>query len=223
MARATSSVLPLDQKPGEYFVHARSNLVEALPRPIGRVIDVGCGAGEVGAELRRQASPTWMTGVEYEPAAAERARSVFDEMLVGDAAELLAAHAPAEPYDTVLCFDVLEHLYDPPAILGRLAEMTRPGGTLSVSLPNARHWMLLRDLAVRGTFAYELHGHRDSTHIRWFTRKDLVTMIEETGWAVQSVSSPPDRPRRWRWAATLTRGASVHFDALQWYVVARRR
>ena len=54
-----------------------------------------------------------------------------------------------------------------------------------MSVPNASHISLLRDLILRGTFGYEPAGHRDATHIRWFTRRDIVALIGEAGWQVQ--------------------------------------
>ena len=37
---------------------------------------------------------------------------------------------------------------------------------------------------MRGTFGYTEFGHRDATHLRWYTRRDLVAMVERTGWQV---------------------------------------
>ena len=45
---AQSSVLPMGGKPADYFENPRTDLIERLPRPMGRVLDVGCGAGGVG-------------------------------------------------------------------------------------------------------------------------------------------------------------------------------
>lgn len=160
--------------------------------------------------------------MEYAEPEAARAREVFDEVLVGDAQAALEEHDPELPYDTVLCYDVLEHLYDPSAVLRRLAAITRPGGTLQISIPNARHWTLLRDLLLRGTFAYEVHGHRDVTHLRWFTRADLVRLVSDCGWTVEAVKGPGHRPRRIRWVHAITAGRTVEFEALQWHLLARR-
>jgi SAM-dependent methyltransferase len=45
------------------------------------------------------------------------------------------AAIPAEGYDAVTCFDVLEHVPDPPAMVRTLASYLRPGGHLYVSAP----------------------------------------------------------------------------------------
>ena len=58
-------------------------------------------------------------------------------------------------------------------MLARLAELSAPGTRLHVSVPNARHLSLMLDVMVRGTFNYQVSGHRDNTHLRWFTPRDI--------------------------------------------------
>jgi len=70
------------------------------------------------------------------------------------------------------------------AVLRQLRGLAAPGGRLHISIPNARHFTLIADLVLRGTFGYRDWGHRDSTHLRWYTRRDLVAMVERGGWRV---------------------------------------
>ena len=91
---------------------------------------------------------------------------------------------------------------------------------LHVSVPNARHVSLLADLVLRGTFGYTDWGHRDRTHLRWFTRRDLVALVQATGWRVLSTSHP--RLHRSRLLDAITRGRSTEFLVGQWYLLALR-
>jgi 2-polyprenyl-3-methyl-5-hydroxy-6-metoxy-1,4-benzoquinol methylase len=200
-----------------YYANARPDIVETLPRPLGSVLDVGCGAGGVGPGLRG-AGADRLTGIEMEQEAAEQARAVFDEVHVGTVEEVLPALAG--PFDTVLCLDVLEHMVDPETVLRSLHGVTRPGGWLQVSVPNARHYSLMRDLIFRGTFGYTEWGHRDSTHLRWFTRRDMVELLEATGYRVEQVSHPA--LGKSRGLDRITRGRSTEFLVGQWYIGARR-
>jgi hypothetical protein len=86
-------------------------------------------------------------------------------------------------------------------------------------VPNARHFSLVRDLLLRGTFGYTDWGHRDRTHLRWFTKRDMAALLERTGWRVTGTGHPP--LGRSKALAKLTRGRSSDFLVAQFYVSAR--
>lgn len=209
---------PRDLKPAGYFGQDRAELVRLLPKPVGCVLDIGCGEGATGRSLRA-AGADWISGVELDPVAAAVAGKVYDEVLVGPVEEQLDRLSAA--FDTILAYDVLEHLVDPWALLRRLHDVAADGAHIHVSVPNARHWTLLRDLAVRGTFGYTPAEHRDVTHLRWFTRRDLVELLESTGWNVRGVDFGALRPLS-RLAARLTRNRSPELLAYQLSALARR-
>ncbi len=203
-------------KPEGYYGQGRPDLVARLPRPLGRVLDVGCGEGATAKALRA-AGATWVGGVEVQPAAAERAEGALDEVVTGAVEDVL--HRLSGPYDTFLAYDVLEHLLDPGAVLRSLHSQAAAGARLHVSLPNARHWTLLRDLAWRGTFGYTDAGHRDETHVRWFTRSDAVALLESSGWRVQRVDHGRLHPLS-ALGSRLTGGLTAEFLVYQWSLLA---
>jgi 2-polyprenyl-3-methyl-5-hydroxy-6-metoxy-1,4-benzoquinol methylase len=204
--------------PGEaYYASTRGDVVDALPRPIGAVLDVGCGSGGVGPGLRR-AGATRLIGIEVVPEQAELARARYDEVVAAPVEEALGQLDG--PFETILCLDVLEHLVDPEQVMRDLHRVAVPGARLQVSLPNARHVSLIKDLIFNGTFGYTEWGHRDRTHLRWFTRRDIVDAMERTGWAVRRVSHP--ELNKSRGLDRLTRGRSTEFLVAQWYVLGVR-
>ncbi|MEY2535327.1 MAG: hypothetical protein QOF29_3237 [bacterium] len=203
----------------EYFTNDRADVVAKLPRPLGRVLDVGCGAGGVGRSLRA-AGAERLAGVEVHAPAAEEARTVFDTVYTGTIEDAVATDALEGPFDTIVLYDVLEHLVDPGAVLARLDQLAGPRAQVHVSVPNARHWSLLYDLVARGTFGYTEWGHRDRTHLRWFTRRDIAALLEAHGWHVSDVSSSV--PGRNATVDRVTGGRLREFLALQWHVLARR-
>ena len=215
-----TSVLPLGRKPEDYFQHSRADVVARIPRPLRRVLDVGCGAGHVGRELRAQGAER-LVGIELDTVAAVQAEAVFDRVLATDASTAVRELGD-ERFETIVCYDILEHLYDPAEVLAALRDVAAPGGRLHISIPNARHASLFRDLYFRGTFGYEPFGHRDSTHLRWFTRRDIVRLVEECGWNVAGVDTHQFRPYR-RVLNTLSGGALSEFFAVQWYLLAYSR
>jgi O-antigen biosynthesis protein len=214
-----SGTIPLGPKPVDYYGQPRPTLIDELPRPLGRVLDVGCGEGGAADQLRAAHADS-ICGIEIMPGPAAVARERYDEVEVGDALEAL--DRVEGPFDTILCYDVLEHLVDPAALVRALRAVARPGGRLHVSVPNARHFSLLRDLVARGTFGYTEWGHRDATHLRWFTRRDIVALLEEAGWRVRS-TTPSAAHKLQELGLPAPRrlvGAGGEFFAVQWYVLA---
>ncbi len=216
---APASGLDLARKPNPYYDAGRGEMVAELEPPLGAVLDVGCGAGATGPLFRARGA-TSLVGIEIDPEAAARARAHYDAVAVGDALAAIG-RAPVEgPFDTIAAYDVLEHLVDPAAVLRSLLGVAAPGARLHVSVPNARHASLLRDLVLRGTFGYTEWGHRDSTHLRWFTRRDIEALVGAAGWTV--VSRSPALPGRSAGIDRLTLGAAREFVALQWRILAVR-
>jgi 2-polyprenyl-3-methyl-5-hydroxy-6-metoxy-1,4-benzoquinol methylase len=204
------------RKPDDYYGQKRPELVALLPATLGAVLDVGCGAGGVGRAIRNRA--TRLVGIEMDDRAAQIARGAYDEVLIGDVNARLVDLEP--PFDTILAYDVLEHLADPASVLRGLLALAAPGALLHVSVPNARHFTLVRDLVVRGTFGYTAWGHRDSTHVHWLTRRDLVALLEAAGWSVERTAHA-ELSRSGRLAERATRGLSAEFTVYQWSALAR--
>ena len=203
--------------PRSYYEQSRPELIAQLPAgPLGRLLDVGCGAGGVGRALRDRVD--FLAGIELDADSGSSAREIYDQVLIGRAEDLVQELAGA--FDTILAYDLLEHLADPAELLGRLRGVAADDALLHVSVPNARHWSLVRDLVVHGTFGYTDWGHRDRTHLRWFTRWDLVELLEAAGWRVERTMHAP-LTAAGRVAAHVTRGRSAEFLVYQWSALSR--
>jgi 2-polyprenyl-3-methyl-5-hydroxy-6-metoxy-1,4-benzoquinol methylase len=190
--------------------------IALLREPLGRVLDVGCATGANAEALRRRGA-TFVAGIELDEQFAGEARGRYDEVVTGSVPDDLV-WAPGS-FDTVLAYDVLEHLYDPWAATKRLAELLTPGGQLHISLPNARSKKLWLPLILRGTFAYEPEGIMDVTHLRFFARRDAVAMAEAAGLDVVAVSHPPPESTKRRIAY---RVGLAEFLTIQWFVLAAK-
>jgi 2-polyprenyl-3-methyl-5-hydroxy-6-metoxy-1,4-benzoquinol methylase len=190
--------------------------IALLRAPIGRVLDVGCASG-ANADVLRRHGATQLAGIELDEGFAAEARNRYDEVVCGSVPEDLAW--PDESFDTILAYDVLEHLQDPWSAAKRLAALLKPGGRLHVSLPNARSKALWLPLLLRGTFAYAPEGVMDVTHLRFFTRRDAVALVEAAGLAVESVDHAPPETAKRRLAYRL---GLAEFLTIQWYLLASR-
>jgi 2-polyprenyl-3-methyl-5-hydroxy-6-metoxy-1,4-benzoquinol methylase len=201
---------------GDYGRLGHGAKIALLREPLGRVLDVGCAEG-VNADALRARGASHIAGIDADSGFAAAARDRYDEVVHGSAPEDLAW--PDASFDTILAYDVLEHLVDPWTAAKRLAALLAPGGQLHVSLPNARAKKLWWPLIVRGTFAYEPEGIMDVTHLRFFARADAVAMAEGAGLRVVRVDHPQAESAKRRIAYRL---GLAEFLTIQWFVLATK-
>lgn len=150
------------------------------------VLEVGTATGYLTAEMTNRGCK--VTGIERDPKMAEVARPYCSEMIVGDIEGVDLRGLGC--YDAIVLGDVLEHMYNPGAVLQELAKRLKPGGKILVSLPNvANIWVRLNLLL--GRFNYSRVGILDETHLRFFTFKSARRLLEESGLAVIDISVTP--------------------------------
>jgi len=171
-----------------YFECARPELLALIPPGLRDVVDVGCGAGRLGAALKvRQRCR--VVGIEHNPTAAALARTRLDRVIQGDA-ETLERPFPPATFDVVVCGDVLEHLRDPLRFLQRVRTWLRPSGVLVTSLPNVRHHSVILGL-LAGDWTYESAGLLDNTHLRFFTRREVEKLLYRAKFDVPALIPVP--------------------------------
>jgi SAM-dependent methyltransferase len=101
----------------------------------GRVLDVGCGRGDLGAFL---ISRGWrVTGIEPSPAAIAAAAARGIDARRGTLADIALERSA---YDAAIFHHSLEHVADPATNLRRVAQSLAPGGLVLVSVPNFACW-----------------------------------------------------------------------------------
>ncbi|HEX8166590.1 MAG TPA: methyltransferase domain-containing protein [Beijerinckiaceae bacterium] len=208
-----------------YYDTARREVLPWLPQKVGRMLDVGCGAGATTALVREARAVEWAGGIEYVEEVAAQAEARFDRVWRGDAALApLEAEIAPESLHLVLCLDVLEHMSDPWTMVRRLSALVAPGGRLILSVPNVRHWKFLWRLFAAGDFAYRDAGLLDRTHLRFFVRRTAVELATCGGLRLVAAVSA----QRWRfpeprwWLARASAGRLDELIAKQWLVVAEK-
>src|SRR5439155_21632348 len=90
-------------------------------------------------------------------------------------------------YDVAVAADCLEHLAAPAEALRLAVSHLAPHGCVVVSVPNVRHWDTLWNLGVHGIWPQRDSGIHDRTHLRWFTRRGVVELLENAGLRVEAL------------------------------------
>jgi len=143
------------------------------------VLDIGCATGYLAKTLKAHGNT--VTGLEYDPEAAELARQFADKVVVADLDHVdLTDVLAGETYDVIVFGDVLEHLRDPLPPLRQARSLLAPGGYIVISIPNVAHGDVRMSLLL-GRFTYRNLGLLDTTHLRFFTRQNLRELLDDAG------------------------------------------
>ena len=119
-----------------YVTAAGADLVEVLDPQVGeRVLDLGCGTGELSAQIA--AAGAEVVGMDSSVEMIEAAREQFPGLsfAVGDARDF----SFAEPFDAVFSNAALHWVKPPETALGCIVACLRPGGRFVAELGGARN------------------------------------------------------------------------------------
>jgi len=96
------------------------------PRPINRLLDLGCGTGALGAVLRPQVKV--LDGIDISPEMVRRAETkmIYDDLILGDAVAFL--QSARAPYEMIIAAAMLFHFRDLDEIFSAVAAALEPNG-----------------------------------------------------------------------------------------------
>jgi len=146
-----------------------------------RVLDVGCGAGDLGRSLNgKQCNVTgWDLKLDRINANCE-AYQLLEEH------DIETQGFGSEKYDVIVFSDVLEHLSDPEKVLKKSRESLSSGGMLLVSLPNVAY-LDNRIGLLQGNWNYIDKGILDRTHLKFFTLFAAEQFLVSAGYRIQEI------------------------------------
>ncbi len=154
------------------------------PQGSGRLLDVGCGNGDLLGVMARVG---WQVqGVEFDPVAAEVARKAGHDVLCGS---LESAHYPDGHFEAVILSHVIEHLPDPRATLAECFRVLAPGGQIVLTTPNL-------DSHGHRRFGAAWRGLEVPRHLVLFTPRALSELVAEIGFGAIEVATEA-RTARW--------------------------
>ena len=138
----------------------------------GRLLDLGCGSGEL---LGRMRSLGWQAeGIDVDSAAVEAARRNGFKVQAGSLHE---QKFPEGSFDAVVMSHVIEHVHRPLELLAEVRRILKRGRRLVIATPNAR------------SLGHRLLGSRwpfldPPRHLQIFTRHALRSLVLAAGFGV---------------------------------------
>src|SRR5215218_5888190 len=160
--------------PGQYeqFQAERSvpffdllDLVE--PCPGGRIVDLGCGTGELTRSLHERTGAASTLGIDSSRTMLAQSAQHARDGLTFELTDI-AEWTPSEPVDVVLSNAALHWIDDHDALIARLTRALAPGGQLAVQVPtNHDHpsHLVAERVAVEEPFRTALGGYVRSTPV----------------------------------------------------------
>ena len=174
-----------DNAASPYHRLSRQELINLFSSPRKMVIEIGSSGGYAGKYCKEKFPGVTYWGFELNQAAAKESLQNLDKVVCGKFEEQNLEVLGLKPnsVDGVVLGDVLEHMYDPWRVLTALLPWLTPDAELVISLPNVRNLWLMNEIA-EGRFTYTPDNLLDITHIRFFTLREIHSMLDSTGYSI---------------------------------------
>lgn len=148
----------------------------SLPRTASSVLDYGCGSGGYLAHLSDKGTSAKLFGTDI--FSVQNASELGFEFI-----EIEGLKNAGHRFDHITLSHVIEHVHSPETVVLLLKDLVAPGGTVWISTPNARSFLI----SSFGRFARDVDFPR---HIHVFSDRCLRELLEGSGFEVDTVSPP---------------------------------
>jgi len=161
-----------------YSSNIRWEIIQLIPAGNHKILEVGCGAGHTLKKLKELSKANETVGIEINEQVTQGLSDTLDRLYVGDVETIDLPHTE-NCFDYIIFGDVLEHLIDPRRVLHNYKSLVRDDGYIIASIPNIKHYSVLLRLIFFDEFQYSDAGILDRSHLRFFTKKEILKMFTD--------------------------------------------
>jgi len=172
-----------EQSQRAYFTYMRPEMVPFLPDEYSKVLEIGCNVGNFRQYVSK---PCEYWGVEPFKDSADIAKSRMDKVLVGFY-DQVENDIPDNYFDLVIANDVIEHMERPWDFFQAIKRKMTKNASLVLSIPNVRYCENLKELLYDRDWKYKDCGVLDITHLRFFTAKSIINLLNENGFGIEKM------------------------------------
>ena len=170
--------------------------LEDLTPENGRLLDIGCATG-VFLDVARKRG--WDTcGVEISKYGSQYAREKFKLKVI--TGTLNEANYPADYFNVVTMWDVIEHLTDPAGTIAEIYRILKPGGLVAIHTPNQSS--LINDICFflyrlsRKTSFLAAKVYDPRVHLYYFSKRALCNLLGSHNFTVVDMIKQRLVPKR---------------------------
>ncbi len=151
------------------------NIISDIIPPSSAVLDIGAGNGLLALLFREKKKSIIIDGVEKNEHAARLASPYYRYFFTGGGQDYFTQVRDIQ-YNFIILADVIEHLFDPLALLKQLTIFLPANSKIILSVPNVAFGSVRLSL-LNGRFDYADSGLLERTHLRFFTLKSLQDLF----------------------------------------------
>ena len=153
------------------------------PEPGMKVLDLGCGSGNITKEIAKRVHPGRVTGIDPDPSRIQVAESNHAARNV-DYAEGSTESIPGEDYDLVFCNYVLHWVHNNETVFGSIASKLKQGGRFAfIVLDTITKELVAKHLG----WANEDFQKKYLSRLKGISRNDILKLAAENGFEVEDV------------------------------------
>lgn len=215
-------------KTSDYFSNIRLDLIDFanFNKNDLKILEIGAAYCETLNYLKIKGVAKTVVGIDiYEDVKNKNLYKEVDQMLFGDIEDIDLTQFN-DFFDVILLADVLEHLVEPTKVLEKIKSCLNQDGVIVVSMPNIRHFSAFIKIFIKGSFKYEQSGIFDSTHMRFYCRKDIEQLLESCNFEVinqaGSITGHKSMSKT-KILNLLTLGLFTEFFSYQYFFKAKKR
>lgn len=143
-------------------------------------LEIGPGFGTFSVLAKESGFFSTVSVVERTPSMAEACRSKGLHVIESALEEV--ENEFFEAADVVVCFEVIEHIFDPIEFLAGVSRMLRPGGLFMFTCPNGKGFDT--------EMLQEASPSVDTEHVNLFNPESAAVLLERAGFEVTSAETP---------------------------------
>lgn len=178
-------------KKKSYYSNVRFDLIKLINKNAKniKILEVGAAYGATLNYLKLKGIASEVVAIDlFEDTENKDRYKKVDNFIFGDVEKLDLSHYN-DYFDIILLPDVLEHLIEPQLALIKIKSLLKENGSILISIPNIRHYSVLKKILIKGDFKYEESGILDYTHLRFFCKKNIIDLVSKSELNITTIIS----------------------------------